>query len=156
MKLDRTDVRILGALQQDARISMVDLAATVGLTPTPCARRVKQLESAGLIQGYAAVIDPRKIGHSIQAVVQVKLEQNTDEIAERFRRTLLERPEVMACHMLTGETDFLLHLVVRDIEALSDFTQRRLMRIPGVRDVRSGIVLETVKRSWQLPIEDLA
>lgn len=152
MKLDKRDARILTALQRDARISIVDLAQEVGLTPTPCARRVRQLEDAGLIQGYTAIIDPKKAGHAIQAFIQIKLEQHTDEIATRFRDTLHERPEVMACYMMTGETDFLLHVVVRDIDALSDFTMRRLLRIPGVRDVRSSIVLETVKRTYQVPV----
>jgi Lrp/AsnC family leucine-responsive transcriptional regulator len=155
LKLDKTDLRILAALQRDARTSMVDLASEVGLTPTPCARRVRQLEEAGLIEGYTAILEPRKVGHTIQAIVQIKLERHTDEIAERFRRTLQERPEVMSCYVLTGDTDFLLHVVVRDIDALSDFTMRRLLRIPGVRDVRSSIVIETVKRSWQLPLADL-
>ncbi len=155
MKLDRIDVRLLRALQRDARISMVELAAEVGLTATPCARRVRQLEAGGLIEGYGAILDPKKLGHAIQAIVQIKLEQHTDEIAERFRRSLEDRPEVMACYVLTGETDFLLHVVVRDIEALSAFTMRRLLRIPGVRDVRSSIVMETVKRTWQWPVEAL-
>ena len=80
----------------------------------------------------------------------------THEIVERFRRTLIDRPEVMACYTVTGEMDFLLHVIVRDIEALSDFTMRRLLRVPGVRDVTSSIVLETVKRSAVIPLEDLA
>jgi Lrp/AsnC family leucine-responsive transcriptional regulator len=154
MKLDRTDRRILAALQQDGRMSHLALAEQVGLSPTPCTRRVRALETAGVIQGYAALVDPRRVGQSIQAIVQIKLEQHTDEIAERFRRTLQERPEVMACYAMAGDMDFLLHVVVRDIEALSDFTLRRLLRIPGVRDVRSSIVLETVKRSFKVPIDD--
>lgn len=154
MKLDRTDRRILAVLQQDGRISHLALAEQVGLSPTPCTRRVRALETAGVIQGYAALVDPRRVGQSIQAIVQIKLEQHTDEIAERFRRTLQERPEVMACYAMAGDMDFLLHVVVRDIEALSDFTLRRLLRIPGVRDVRSSIVLETVKRSFKVPVDD--
>ena len=96
------------------------------------------------------------IGPNIQAIVQIKLEQHSDEIVERFRRTLIERPEVLACYTLTGEMDFLLHVIVRDIEALSDFTTRRLLRVAGVRDVKSSIVLETVKRSPVIPLEELA
>lgn len=153
MKLDRTDQRLLTALQADARKSVVDLADLVGLSPTPCARRIRALETAGVIQGYTALIDPRKVGQSIQAIVQIKLEQHTDEIAERFRRALQERPEVMACYAMTGDMDFLMHVVVRDVDALSDFTLRKLLRIPGVRDVRSSIVLETVKRSLTVPID---
>jgi len=155
MKLDKVDRRILDALQRDGRISVTDLAEKVGLSPTPCARRVKQLETSGLIQGYAAIVDPKRAGQTIQAIVQLKLERS-DEIVERFRRTLIDRPEVLACYTMTGEMDFLLHVIVRDIEALSDFTTRRLLRVAGVRDVKSSIVLETVKRSPVIPLEELA
>lgn len=153
MPLDPLDRRILAELQRDGRLSHVELAERVGLTPTPCTRRVHALEAAGVIQGYAALVDPRKVGLAIQAIVQVKLEKHTDEIVERFRRAVTERPEVLACQALTGDMDFLLQVVVRDIDALSDFTLRRLLRLPGVRDVRSGIVLETVKRSATVPVE---
>jgi Lrp/AsnC family leucine-responsive transcriptional regulator len=155
MKLDKTDRRILDILQREGRISVTDLAERVGLSATPCARRIRQLEESGLIEGYAAIVDPRRAGQAIQAIVQIKL-QHSDEIVERFRRLLLERPEVLACYTMTGEMDFLLHVIVRDIEALSDFTTRRLLRMPGVRDVTSSIVLETVKRSPVIPLEDLA
>jgi Lrp/AsnC family leucine-responsive transcriptional regulator len=155
MKLDKTDLRILEVLQRDGRTSIVDLADQIGLSATPCARRIKLLESAGLIQGYAAIVDPKKVGHSIQAIVQVKLEQHTDEIVERFTRTVTERPEVLACYSMTGEMDFVLHIVVRDIEALSEFTLKRLLRIRGVRDVRSSIVLETLKRSLTVPLAEI-
>jgi Lrp/AsnC family leucine-responsive transcriptional regulator len=154
MQLDKVDQKILAELQRDGRLSHVELAARVGLTPTPCTRRVRELETAGVIQGYTAVLDPRKVGHTIQAMVQIKLERHSDELAARFRRELVERPEVMACYVMTGEMDFLVHVVVRDIDALSDFTLRRLLRLSGVRDVRSSIVLETVKRSMQVPLED--
>lgn len=152
--LDPIDRRILVELQRDGRLSHVELAERVGLTPTPCTRRVRELEAAGVIQGYAALIDPRRVGLAIQAVVQVKLERHTDEIVERFRHAMQERPEVLACQAMTGDMDFLLQVVVRDVDALSDFTLRRLLRLPGVRDVRSGIVLETVKRSAALPVGD--
>jgi Lrp/AsnC family leucine-responsive transcriptional regulator len=152
MKLDKIDTRILEILQRDGRAAVVDLAEAIGLSPTPCARRLKQLEAAGVIQGYAAIVDPKKAGHSIQAMVQVKLEQHTDELVERFERSIVERPEVLACFAMTGEMDFLLHVVARDIEALSEFTLKRLLRIPGVRDVRSSIVLDTLKRSAGVPV----
>jgi Lrp/AsnC family leucine-responsive transcriptional regulator len=154
MLLDPTDRRILAELQRDGRLSHVELAERVGLTPTPCTRRVRELEAAGVIQGYAALIEPRKVGLAIQAIVQVKLEKHTDEIVARFRQALQERPEVLACLALTGDMDFLLQVVVRDVDALSDFTLRRLLRLPGVRDVRTGVVLETVKRSTVVPVDD--
>jgi Lrp/AsnC family leucine-responsive transcriptional regulator len=156
MRLDRTDQRILETLQRDGRISHVELAQLIGLTPTPVARRVRELEAAGIIQGYAALIDPRKLGQTVQAFVQVRLEQHGEEIAERFRRAFQERPEVIACYAMTGDMDFLLHVIVRDVDSLSDFTLRRLLRMPGVRDVRSSLVLETIKRTVQIPLGDPA
>ncbi len=155
MKLDKVDLRILEILQREGRTPVVELAEQIGLSATPCARRIKQLEAAGLIQGYAAIVDPKKVGHSIQAFVQVKLEQHTDEIVERFTSTVTSRPEVLACYSLTGEMDFILHIVVRDIDALSEFTLKRLLRIRGVRDVRSSIVLATLKRSTTVPLAEL-
>ena len=156
MKLDKTDRRILDILQREGRISVTDLAERVGLSATPCARRVRQLETSGLIQGYSALVDTKRIGPSIQAIVLIKLEQHSDDIVEGFRTTLIERPEVLACYTMTGEMDFLLHVIVRDIDALSNFTMRRLLRVNGVRDVTSSIVLETVKRSPVIPLEELA
>lgn len=154
MNLDPVDRRIIAELQRDGRLSHVELAQRVGLTPTPCTRRVHALESAGVIQGYAALVDPRKLGQALQVLVQVKLERHTDEIVARFRRGVQQWPEVLACHALTGDMDFMLHVVVRDVDALSDFTLRRLLRMNGVRDVRSGLVLETIKRSTVVPLDE--
>ena len=134
-------------------MTTVELADTIGLSPTPVARRVRELETAGVIQGYTAIVDPRKVGSAIQAVVQIKLEQHSDELAERFRRTVEDLPEVSACYALTGDMDFLLHIAVRDIDALSDFTLRRLLRIPGVRDMRTSVVLRTVKRGLSIAVD---
>ena len=153
MDLDTTDKRILAALQRNGRMTTVELADTIGLSPTPVARRVRELETAGVIQGYTAIVDPRKVGSAIQAVVQIKLEQHSDELAERFRRTVEDLPEVSACYALTGDMDFLLHIAVRDIDALSDFTLRRLLRIPGVRDMRTSVVLRTVKRGLSIAVD---
>jgi Lrp/AsnC family leucine-responsive transcriptional regulator len=155
-ELDRTDARILAALQRDGRISVVELAEQVGLSPTPCARRIKRLEDDGVIEGYAAVVNPRQVGHAVQAFIQVKLERHTDETADRFRRGLDDLPEVVACWAMTGEMDFLLQVLVPDIDALGAFTLHRLMRLPGVRDVRSSLVLETIKRSRGVPVGHLA
>ena len=153
MELDTTDRRILAALQRDGRMTTVQLAETIGLSATPVARRVRDLETSGVIQGYTAIVDPRKVGSAIQAVVQIKLEQHNDEIADRFRRTVDDLPEVSACYALTGDMDFLLHVAVRDIDALSDFTLRRLLRIPGVRDMRTSVVLSTVKRGLSIAVD---
>jgi Lrp/AsnC family transcriptional regulator, leucine-responsive regulatory protein len=154
-KLDRTDARILAALQRDGRMSIVDLAEQIGLSPTPCARRVKRLEDTGVIEGYAAAINPRRVGHAVQAFVQVKLERHTDETAERFRRGVEELAPVVACYAMTGEMDFLLQVLVPDLDALGEFTLHQLLRLPGVRDVRSSLVLETIKRSRSVPVGHL-
>lgn len=155
MKLDRTDARILGALQRDGRRPVVDLAAEIGLSPTPCARRIRLLEERGVIQGYAAILEPRRLGLNAQAFVQVKLERHSDEMAAAFRHAVVEMEEVIGCYSTTGEHDFLLQVATTDLEALSAFVMRKLLKTPGVRDVHSSVVLETVKRSIRLPIGQL-
>lgn len=150
--LDRTDRRILEQLQRDGRLSHVELAERVGLSPTPCTRRVRRLEKAGIIRGYAAILDPKRVGQNVGAYIQIKLDRHTDDVIERFRRTLEERPEVVAAHAMTGEMDFLLHVVVPDLDALGQFTLHQLLKLPGVRDVRSSLVLETLKSSARVPI----
>lgn len=156
MKLDRTDARILGELQREGRRSVVDLADRIGLSATPCARRIRALEQAGVIQGYAAILDPARVGLRVQAFVQVKLERHTDELAGQFRRAVGELEEVIACYSTTGEHDFLLQVATPDLDALGTLVLRKLMKIPGVRDVHSSIVLETVKRSTRLPLAQLS
>ncbi len=150
--IDRTDVRILEQLQRDGRLSHVELAERVGLSATPCTRRVRRLEQAGIIRGYAAIVDPKRVGQKVSAYIQIKLERHTDDVIERFRRTLEERPEVVAAHAMTGEMDFLLQVVVPDLDALGQFTLHQLLKLPGVRDVRSSLVLETLKTSARVPI----
>ena len=150
--LDRTDVRILEQLQRDGRLSHIELAQRVGLSPTPCTRRVRRMEQAGIIRGYAAILDPKRVGQNVAAYIQIKLERHTDDVIERFRRTLEERPEVVAAHAMTGEMDFLLQVVVPDLDALGQFTLHHLLKLSGVRDVRSSLVLETLKTSARVPI----
>ncbi len=154
--LDRTDIRMLELLQRDGRLSHVELADRVGLSPTPCTRRVRRLEQQGIIRGYAAILDPKRIGQNVLAYVQIKLERHTDDVIERFRRTLEERPEVVSAHAMTGEMDFLLEVVVPDLDALGRFTLHQLLKLPGVRDVRSSLVLETLKTVAHLPLDAAA
>ena len=150
--MDSIDAKILTALQQDGRKSTVELAADIGLSPTPCARRVRKLEQAGVIRRYVAVLDPKKVGLAVQAVVQVNLERHTEGMAESFREAVLTRPEVVGCSAMTGEMDFLLQIVVPDIDALNAFVMHGLLRIAGVRDVRTSLVLETIKATSSLPL----
>jgi Lrp/AsnC family leucine-responsive transcriptional regulator len=152
MKLDRTDLRLLAELQSDGRKTVVELAEAIGLSPTPCARRIRQLEEAGVIQGYAALVDPVKLGLRVQAYVQVKLERHTDENVDQFRRALEAIDEVVSCHATTGDQDFMLQVVAADLETLSNIVLKRLLKIPCIRDLHSSIVLETVKRSVRVPL----
>src|SRR5690606_6660033 len=140
MKIDRLDARILAELQRDGRLSVVELSERVGLTGTPCARRVKQLEASGVIQGYAALLDPARLGLKVQAFVQVKLERHTDENVEQFQRELAALEQVVSCFATTGEYDFMLQVVAPDLEALSQLVLRKLLKISSVRDVHSSIV----------------
>jgi Lrp/AsnC family transcriptional regulator, leucine-responsive regulatory protein len=155
MQLDRRDTELLAALQQDGRRSVVELADLIGLSPTPCARRVKQLEEAGVIQGYTAIIDPHALGLTVQAFVQVKLERHTDDNVEQFKRALAHLDEVIGCFAMTGAHDFMVHVVVPDLESLQTVVLRKLLKIPSVRDLQSSIVLETVKHSGRLPLAHL-
>lgn len=156
MKLDRLDARIVAELQKDGRRPVVELAEKIGLSGTPCARRIRQLEQSGVIQGYTAIVDPARLGLKVQAFVQVKLERHTDEKLEQFRREIGALEDVVSCYATTGEYDFLLQLVAPDLESLSAIVLKKLVKIPGVRDVHSSIVLDTVKRSVRLPLAHLA
>jgi Lrp/AsnC family transcriptional regulator, leucine-responsive regulatory protein len=156
MKLDRLDARIVAELQKDGRRAVVDLAEAIGLSGTPCARRIRLLEEAGVIQGYTAVVDPTRLGLKVQAFVQVKLERHTDEKLEQFRREVGALEEVVSCYATTGEHDYLLQVVAPDLESLSTIVLKKLLKIPGVRDVHSSIVLDTVKRSVRVPLGHLS
>jgi Lrp/AsnC family transcriptional regulator, leucine-responsive regulatory protein len=156
MKLDRLDARILAELQADGRLTVVDLGERVGLTGTPCARRVKQLEQSGVISGYAAVLDPARLGLKVQAFVQVKLERHTDDNVEHFQRELGALDQVVSCFATTGEYDFMLQIVAPDLDALSSLVLKKLLKLPSVRDVHSSIVLDTIKRSPRVPLSHLS
>ncbi|HUX72467.1 MAG TPA: Lrp/AsnC family transcriptional regulator [Steroidobacteraceae bacterium] len=155
MQIDRFDARILSALQQDGRLTVVELADSVGLSPTPCARRIKALEAARVIEGYAAVLNPTGIGLGVLALVQVKLTLHTDETVARFERDIELLDEVTNCYAVTGAYDFLLQVYAGDLDALSNVVLKKLLRIPHLRDLQSSVVLATVKRSGRLPLSHL-
>jgi Lrp/AsnC family leucine-responsive transcriptional regulator len=155
MEFDRTDARLLEQLSEDGRRTVVELAEKVGLTETPCARRIRLLEQAGAIRGYAAVLDPARLGLNVRAFVQVKLERHTDENIDEFRRELADIDEVISCHATTGAYDFLLQVVASDLEAFSRVVLKRLMKIFYVRDVYSSIALDTLKETTRLPLGQL-
>jgi len=145
MKLDRTDVRILHELQTDGRMAIVALADRVSLSPTACQRRVQRLEESGVIERYAAVLSPAALGLEIQAFIQVRIERQSKDVTESFEDAVRRLPEVRACYVMTGDLDFLLHVFVSNLKAFSDFAMHRLISVPGVKDVRSSLVLEAIK-----------
>jgi Lrp/AsnC family transcriptional regulator, leucine-responsive regulatory protein len=155
MEFDRHDVRILAALQRDGRLSVVELAEAIGLSPTPCARRIKALEACGAIAGYAALLNPARIGLGVLAVVQVKLTEHTDETVARFEREILQMDEVTKCFAMTGSYDFILEVYGKDLDALSNVVLKKLIRVPNVRDMQSSVVLDTIKRSVRIPLGHL-
>jgi Lrp/AsnC family leucine-responsive transcriptional regulator len=156
MEIDRFDARILAALQRDGRLPVVELAETIGLSPTPCARRIKALEGNGVIEGYAALLNPAQVGLEVLAIVQVKLTEHTDETVSRFEREIALLDEVTHCYAMTGSYDFILQVYGKDLESLSNVVLKKLIRIPNVRDLQSSVVLATVKRSIRIPLGHLA
>jgi Lrp/AsnC family leucine-responsive transcriptional regulator len=155
MDLDRFDARILTELQRDGRLPVVELAELIGLSPTPCARRIRSLESAGIIEGYAAILNPNRVGLEVQAIVHVKLTEHTDETVARFEREIALLEEVTNCFATTGAYDFILQVFGKDLESLSSVILKKLLRIPHVRDVQSSVVLATLKRSTRIPLHHL-
>jgi Lrp/AsnC family leucine-responsive transcriptional regulator len=155
MKLDRFDAKILDALQRDGRLSVVDLAESIGLSATPCARRIKALESDGAIEGYAAVLNPARVGLAVLAIVQVKLTEHTDETVARFEREIQLMDEVTKCFAMTGSYDFILEVYGKDLDALSNVVLKKLIRVPNVRDMQSSVVLATIKRTARIPLMHL-
>ena len=155
MKLDRYDSRILSALQRNGRLSVVELAESIGLSPTPCARRIKALESSGAIEGYAAILNPARVGLEVLAMVQVKLTEHTDETVARFEREIEQMDEVTKCFAMTGAYDFILEVYGKDLDALSNVVLKKLIRVPNVRDMQSSVVLAKVKRSTRIPLGHL-
>jgi Lrp/AsnC family leucine-responsive transcriptional regulator len=150
--LDAIDRRILRELQRDGHISVVALAERVGLSPTPCARRLARLEESGVIARYTAILDPARIGLALQAFVLVSLASHAEETVAAFQRGLAARPEVLAAYAVSGEMDYLLHVVAADMESFADFAMRDLLRMPGVRETRSSFVLTALKPPDAIPV----
>jgi Lrp/AsnC family leucine-responsive transcriptional regulator len=153
MQLDKFDRNIIAALQEDARMPVAMIAERTALSATPVSRRLKRLEDEGLIRGYAPELDARLLGFALDAYVLVNLDAHSDENICGFEQAIADNPYVIACHAVTGERDYLLHVIARDVEHLGQITLKSIVRIKGVRDVQSVIVLETIKRSRALPLE---
>ena len=154
--LDAIDRRILAALQADGRLSNVDLAEKVGLSPSPCLRRVTRLERDGYIGGYRAMLGRKKIGLGLTVFVGVKIEGHADDRATHFEEEVVAFPEVIACHMIAGEADYLLEVTVPDLDSYQSFLVGKLLNLPLVREVRSNIAIQTLKSGAALPLGHLS
>ncbi len=155
LKLDAIDRKILTALQEDARLSNVQLAEKIGLSPSPCLRRVRMLERAGVIRGYHAALDRNAVGLGLTVFVGIRVERHHEETATAFRTSVQNLPEVFSCHLVSGESDFLLQVVVADLAAYERFLSGTLLRLPGVIDIRSNFAIQTVKSQGELPLAHL-
>ncbi len=150
--LDRTDRRILQILQRQGRISNVELARQVNLSPTPCLERVRRLEREGVIAGYMAVVDPEKVNVAMTIFVEVRLDHTTPEAFQRFRGAVADLDAVTECYMIAGEFDYLLKLQVPDVAAYRRFMNEALPTLPDVLHTRSYIVVEQLKGNTPLPM----
>jgi Lrp/AsnC family transcriptional regulator, leucine-responsive regulatory protein len=153
--LDAIDRRIIAALQRDARLSNVELAARIGLSPSPCLRRVRRLERDGYIEAYRAVLRRDRVGLSFSVFLGVTIEGHANETALAFEEAVRMMPEVVACHLVSGEVDYFLDIVVPDVEHYRQFLVGRLLELPMIKEVRSNIAIQTVKAAGPLPLAHL-
>jgi DNA-binding Lrp family transcriptional regulator len=152
MEIDETDCRILEILQEDSRISNQDLADRVGLSPSPCLRRTRLLESSGVVRKYVALLNSCDVGRGLQAIVQVRLDHQTSASVDRFEKDILKYPQVLECDLIAGDWDYVLRVAVRDLTEFREFCVNSLARIAGVANVKSSISMKQVKYSTAFPL----
>ncbi|GHA23949.1 AsnC family transcriptional regulator [Devosia pacifica] len=152
IRLDEIDKRILRTLQANGRMSNVELASAVGLSPSPCLRRVRLLEQAGVIEDYVAVLNGPKVGMGLTVFVRVWFKTQDADVTRRFAETVARFPEVVECYLTTGECDAIMRVVTSDLHAYWRFQAEHLTRIPSVQSVKTDVPMETVKRSHALPL----
>ena len=152
MKLDGIDYRIIEELQQDGGLSNVELARRVHLSPSPCLARVKALEAAGVIRRYVALMDPQSLGLGLNVFINISLKAQSKEALAVFEQRIAEHDEVMECYLMTGDSDYLLRVVVPDMPSLERFIVDYLAKIPGVSNIRSSFALKQVKYKTALPL----
>jgi len=150
--LDRTDRRILECLQADGRISNVQLAREVNLTPTPCIERVKRLERQGYIKGYSAILNPEMVNAGLLVFVEINLSHNSPDAFRRFREEARRLPEIMDCHLVSGNFDYLIKARVSDMKAYRELLGEKILSLPDVKGSRSYVVMEEVKETLSLPL----
>jgi Lrp/AsnC family leucine-responsive transcriptional regulator len=151
-QLDAIDRKILTLLQKDGRLSIADIAEKVGLSSSPCLRRIRFLEQAGVIARYVAVLDQQAVGLPVSVFVSIKLEKQREESLEQFAKAIARWPEVLECYLMTGPRDYLLRVVVGDLAAYESFLKQKLTRLDGIASIESSFALEQVKYTNVLPI----
>lgn len=150
--IDRYSLRILGELQRDARQTVQQIAEAVGLSSTPCWKRIKDMEASGVIQRYTALVDRERIGLNLAVIVEVNLTQHAEALVQRFEQAVAASPQIVRCVSTTGEADYMLTVLVEDIKRYEHFLHDTIFQLPGVTHVRSRIVLREVKSEPALPI----
>jgi Lrp/AsnC family transcriptional regulator, leucine-responsive regulatory protein len=153
--LDRTDLKILDALQVDGRLTNAELAEKVGLSLSPCWRRLKRLEESGVIEGYQAVLNRRALGLGVTAFVRVDIERHTPAMERKFEDAIADLDEIVSCHVISGEGAFMLVVMSDSLESFSKFALDTLMALPGVKDTRTSFSLKEVKSSSALPLKQV-
>jgi DNA-binding Lrp family transcriptional regulator len=151
--LETGDVRILRALQAEGRLTNQELAERVGISTSPCWRRVRRLEETGVIRGYQAVIDRRKVGLGVLAFIRVKIDSHSDVEAHRFEEDVQKLDEVVACYSIAGDADFLLQVVTTDLDAYAEFAMTVVRRLPRIKEMHTSFVLKEIKPPSLLPIQ---
>ena len=150
-----SDAMILDLLQKDARISNVTLARRVRLSPSACLRRVRGLEKQGFIRRYATLLDPHRLGLGVSVFIQVSLEKKDEASLKRFERVMAQRPEVMECYLMTGDSDYLLRVVVPNVAAFERLLMEHLTKVPGIGMIKSSFTLKQVKYTTVLPLDTI-
>ena len=150
--LDAIDRKILAILQDDCRITMQELAERVGLTASPCHRRVKILEEKGVLKRYIALVDQKAVGLPVSVFISIKLERQKEEDLERFAKAISGWREVLECYLMTGHRDYLLRVVVSDLSAYERFLKQKLTRVSGISSIESSFALDQIKYSIALPV----
>ena len=143
--LDQIDTKILRELQADGRLSWVELAERVNLSATACQRRVQAMFEKGIIDGISARINPEALGYEVEAYVSVYVDRQDVELAQKFRKAIRDYPEVQTCHMITGQVDYLIRVIAKDLKSYGRFIEEKILRLPGVKDASSSIVLDRIK-----------
>jgi DNA-binding Lrp family transcriptional regulator len=151
-ELDAIDIKILNLLQENAKLTNVELAARVNLSPSPCLARVRALEQAGIVSRHVTLLDPLKIGLGLSVFIQVGMERQAERDLEKFQAAIISYAEVMECYLMTGDFDYLIRVVVADMPALERFIVDKLTKIPGIANIKSSFALKQVKYKTALPL----